>query len=267
MWEQLKKYAALVIFVALLAVSLWGYLKYRSYEKTLADLRNQVAAKDKTTEELKGKYTKLVQENGDLKSSDAELQRFLNKSKQDLIAESQLTAYWKGKYSYEVGHKPLTPVSGQPTAPASPNTCTEAYATYRGQQDIGFLLLTIDTTTLDPTHKTSLTVEPGSKPLKLTLDLTRDAKQQWHTHVVSSDDRIGVDIGINSVNIEPLQGRWYEKLKLHLDIGAGDGFLAGVGATAQFGQFDLGPSAWFSTVGGGSKFYGANISWALFKSR
>ena len=86
MWEQLKKYAALVIFAALLIVSLWGYLKYRSYEKTVADLRNQVASKDTTYEELKGKFTKLAQENDNLKSSDAELQRLFDKSKQDLIA-------------------------------------------------------------------------------------------------------------------------------------------------------------------------------------
>jgi cell division protein FtsB len=263
-FEYLKKYAALGLIGLLVAAAIFGYVKYRSYQDELLFLRNAAAEKDRTIEEQKGTYAKLARENDQLKSSNADLQKLYNRTKQDLIAESQLTAYWKGKYAYEVDHRPLPP-GAAPGEPAKPGTCTEAYATYRGEQDIGLVKLTIDTTTLDPTYRTRLTVEPGSQPLKLTLNLTRDRNRQWRTYVVSSDERIAVDIGVNSVNLEPLDESWYERLKFHLDVGAGDGVLAGFGIAAQFGQFDVGPSVWGTTDGGA--YYGVNFSWAPFKRK
>lgn len=266
MLEQLKKYAAFILMALLVAAAIYGYVKYSSYETELAKLRNQAAKSDKTVEELNGRYTKLAGENDDLKSSDAELQKLYNKTKQDLIAEAQFTAYWKGKYVYEVGHKPGQSDPGF-KPPATQVACTAEPQTYTGVQDIGLLKLTVDTYTVDPSYQTKLSVEPGSKPLKLTLDLTRDRSKQWHTHVASSDERIGVDIGLNSVNIEPLEEHWYEKLKVHLDAGAGNGVLMGAGASYQVGQFDLGPNVWSVPAAGPKPFYGVNFNWAPFKSK
>jgi hypothetical protein len=266
MIEQLKKYSAFALVLALVAAAIFGYVKYRSYENELARLRNEVAAKDKTTEELKGTFTKLSTENDSLKSSNSDLAKLLKKTNQDLIAETQLTAYWLGKYIFVVEHKPADDSGFKP--PVTQVACTEKPQTYTGVQDIGLLKLTINTFTVDPSYQTHLIVEPGNKPLKLTLDLTRDNNKQWHTHVVSSDERIGVDIGVNSVNIEPLSPHWYEKLKVHLDVGAslsGGGVMGGVGLSYQFGQFDLGPSVWGTTSG--NTYTGAGLLWAPFKSK
>jgi cell division protein FtsB len=271
MLEQLKKYLALILITLLLGAGVFGYVKYRSYQSELADLRNQVAQKDKTNEVLKDQYTKLAQENDNLKASDADLRKLLDKTNQDLIAETQAKVYWKGKYTWEVNHKPVVPSPTDPnggfTPPATQVACTEKPVLYSGVQDIGLLKLTIDTFTLDPSYQTRLTVEQGSKPLVLTLDLTRDSKKQWRTFVKSSDERIGVDIGVNSVNMEPLETRWYERLKVHVDVGAalsGGGVLGGLGLGYQFGQFDLGPSVWGTTTG--NTYGGLNFSWAPFKS-
>jgi cell division protein FtsB len=266
MVEHLKKYAALGLITFLLVSTAYGYIRYRSYELELARLRNQVASKDQTVEELKGTYTKLSQENDRLKSSSKELQGLLDRTKQDLIAEQQLSVYWKGKYEYMLSHSPAPiPDDGGFKPPAKQDVCTPLPKLYTATQDIGLLKLTVDTYTVDPSYQQRLRIDPGSKPLKLTLDLTRDSKQQWHTHVVSSDDRIGVDIGLNSVNISPLDLRWYERIRLHADLAAslsGVGLLTGVGAGYQFGPYELGPRVWMTTDGHG--FGGLSLSWAPF---
>ena len=268
MFEYLKKYGALALILLVLVGIGYAYHRVSSYENALADLRNQVAAKDKTIEEQKSEFVKLATENDKLKSSNGDLQKLLDKTKQDVIAESQLSAYWKNRLDFELGHKPV-PVGPGSTEPAKPGICTENYQTYRGEQDIGLVKLTVDTTTIDPSYKTHLTVSPGSKPLKLTLDLTRDQKKQWRTHVISSDENIGVDIGVNSVNLEPLEEHWYERLKLNgdlaLDLRGSGGILAGVGVSYEFGQWELGPKVFANT--NKNTYLGMGFAWAPFKSK
>jgi hypothetical protein len=265
MFEYLKKYSALIVIAILLGAVVYAYVKYRGYQSELANLRNQVAEKDRTVEVLKGQYTKLAGENTDLKASDAELRKLLKKTNQDLVAETEAKVYWKGRYVWVIENKPKPDGDFKP--PPVQLACTDKPQTYTGVQDIGLLKLTIDTFTVDPSFQNKLIVEAGSKPLVLTLDLTRDANKQWRTFVKSSDERIGVEIGINSVNIEPLQPRWYERLKVHVDVGAGlsdGGVLGGLGVGYQFGAFDLGPSIWGTTAGG--TYGGMNLSWAPFKN-
>jgi len=267
MLESLKKFAVYVVIALALVVAIWSYVVRYRYEGQLADLRNQAASKDKTTEEFKNTFTKLAGENDDLKSSSKDLQKLLSKTNQDLIAETQAKVYWKGRTEYELSHRPVAPVPGTPEPfkpPVAQVACTEKSQVYTSTEDIGLLKLTIDTYTIDPSYQTKLRIDPGSKPLVLTLDLTRDQKRQWHTHVVSSDDRIGVDIGINTVNIEPLAMRWYEHLKIVGDIGAGSrGLLAGVGMTYGFGKWEAGPKFWATTDA--STFTGATIVFIPFK--
>ena len=267
MLDQLKRYAVLVVIMLLMVVTMLGYLRNRAYQGQLASLRNQLASSDRTVEELKGTYAKLAREDEGLKSSNKELQKLLSKTNQDLIAEQQLSVYWKGKYEFVLSHQPADPGAKPPfDPPAHQEACTASPKLYTASQDIGFIKLTVDTFTVDPSYQQRLTLSPGSKPLTLTLDLTRDREMKWRTHVTSSDDRVGVEIGVNSVNLEPLQPRWYERIRLHFDIGAGldgPGALIGGGAAVQFGKFELGPSVWATT--GGGQFGGLNFSWSPFQ--
>jgi hypothetical protein len=272
MLEQLKKYLALLIFVAFLALAAWGYFKYNAYQNELADLRNQVASKDKTIEDIKNSYTKLASENTDLKTSNEVLNDLYKKTGQDLIAQTQATVYWKGKYEYNLTHNPVGNANGSgvgvvhgPVAvePVQQKDCTKEPLPYVSMQDIGLLKLTLKTTTRDPEYKETLVVEPGSKPLQLTLDLTRDKKKQWRSRITSSDERIGVDIGVNSVNIEPLEEKWYERIKLVGDLGVGPtGILGGFGVVYELEWFDVGPKVWATPSG---QFAGATITYAPFK--
>lgn len=266
MLDQLKKYAALFILAAFIVVAVWGYLKYRSYEKQLADLRNQVAAKDKTVEELKNTYTKLAMENDDLKSSNSDLQKLLDKTKQSLIAEQQATVYWKGAYQYVLTHQPK-PDDGGFKPPVNPTSCTAQPKTYTAGQDLGVIRVDVDTFTKDPDYQQKLTLSPGSKPLTLTLDLTRDRNLQWHTHVVSSDDRFGVDIGVNQVNLSPLEENFWDKIGVLVDVGAsGSGLLGGFGLDYELGKFSVGPHVWGTTSNGGQYWLGASLRWTPFKA-
>jgi cell division protein FtsB len=269
MLAQLKKYLAFIVIAAMLGLVLFGWLKWHGYQKELADLRNQVAAKDKTTEELKDTYTKLDMENNSLKSSNASLQSLLNKTGQDLISEQQATVYWKGQYTVILKHEKETADAGVPPDFKPPETqvaCTPAPQEYVASTDIGILKFDVHTFTVDPSYQQNLVISAGTKPLVLTVDLTRDQNMQWHSHVVSSDSRIGVDLGINSVNISQLEEKWYEKIRLSADFGGGlGGILAGVGASYQFGNFDVGPHVWGVAGTNSGVFFGASVGWNPFK--
>ena len=266
MFDKINKFFPYVAMAALALMISWGAWKFNNYENELVRLRNQAAEKDKTVEVLKDTYTKLATENEDLKASNKEVQKLLDKSKQDLLTETQATVTWKQAYQYALTHGPGQPPMlppGQP--PPVVQKCTESPLVYTSVQDIGLLKLTIDTTTIDPGYTQRLTVDKGSKPLKLTLNITRDRNKQFHSLVTSSDERLAVDIGVNSVNFEPLEERWYERLKLVADIGAGNGLdsLVGVGGTYEFGKWELGPKFWLTTSG--KSYAGATFSWAPFK--
>jgi hypothetical protein len=154
-----------------------------------------------------------------------------------------------------VGNVGVVPVPSGP--------CTEKQIEYSSVQDIGLLKLTLKTLTRDPEYTETLVVEPGSKPLQLTLDLTRDKKKQWRSRVTSSDERVGVEIGVNSVNIQPLEEKWYERIKIVGDLGVGPtGFLGGFGVVYEVEWFDVGPKVWATPNG---QFAGATITYAPFK--
>jgi cell division protein FtsB len=251
--------------LALLACAGIGAYWYHENAVEEANLRNELAGKDKTTEELADTYTKLDMENKSLKSSNAQLQSLLDKTKQDLISESQLSLYWKGQYEYVLSHAVSPATTADPFKPAPvTSACTTAPQTYRATQDLGVVSVTVDTYTLDPGYQQHLLVGPGGTPLKLTLDITRDQALQWHTHVVSSDPRVGVNIDVASVNVQQLEEKWYEKLRLKADLGVGGkGALVGLGASYGVGKWDLGPSLW--GVSGAGTFWGATIGWTPWK--
>lgn len=286
MFEQLKKYLAIAALVAVAIIIFLSYGKYVAYEAELARLRNQVAEKDQTIESQAGVYTKLARENADLKSSSESVRKELEKLKQDLVAEQQLTVSLKSQVDvykkcnnrggvYDPAGKgcsvtPVAPPSGDggvSPPPTGDSPVCEVLRYDSGWEDMGFVASRCELVTSSP-PEFKLSLGPGGKPLKLTVDLSRDKNMQWHTYVTSSDPRFAVDIGLNSVNLEPVQDQWYERIRLHADLGVGldaGGVMGGLGASYQFGKFELGPSVWGVTAGGGKAYVGLNVSWSPFK--
>ena len=288
MLEQLKKYIAFVFMILLVVIVAALYVKHRSYESQLAELRNQLASKDKTTEEQTGEFTKLTMENDSLKSSNAQLQNTLDKTKQVLISEQQVTVELRAQLSmfvkcgsvngvYDpsgktcsvttvtqsttVGQQQQTTVQREPPAPDCPILKYDS-----GWLDKSFVKARCDVIA-SKNPEFNITLDNGSNPLTLLVDLSRDKDKQWHSHVVSNDSFISVNVGINQVNIDALEEHWYERLKVHADLGGGvsGGILGGIGVGYEFGKFDVGPMIWGTTSG--NVFGGLSVSWTPFKSQ
>ncbi len=251
---RLIKYTAIVLGALLTCGALYLAYERRQHSSEVRELQNQLAAKDKTIEVQKDVYAKLTLQVEDLKTSidtsTAAGQRLadeVKKSKGDLLSVSNALIQLRDQVAKGKG------------------TQTEQAGRKRVEfgQDFGYAR--VDGFTLTDPPEFQLKLGQGSRPLKLALALTQQRDRSWRTLVASSDPNVAVDIGITAVNPLILEPRWYEKLRVHLDLGAGDGVLAGAGASYSFGRFDLGPSVWATTLGGGSKFYGLNLSWAPFK--
>lgn len=254
MFEQIKKYLFLAIAAAVVVAAVAGYLKYRSAVRQIVGLQNEIARRDTTIEVQKQVYAKLILQLDDLKSaidtSTIEGRRLADELKKnraqvlavsnELVKLKDQIASGKGVQSETNGRKRVEFV-----------------------QDFGFVR--VDGYTLTDPGEFQLKLGQGSRPLRLTTAISQLPDGSWKADVASSDENVAVDIGVAAVNPRVFEPRWYERLKLHLDAGAGlsGGVLAGVGLGYQFGHFDLGPSFWATTLG--NTYAGVNLSWAPFK--
>lgn len=270
--EKFWKYLTIALMAVLVALAVYGYFTLRSRDSDNAELRQKLAEKDKTIRTQDGAYTKLVQENDKLKVSNAGLQDTISKAKQDIIAAQQIGVYWNKKFNDVATLLPNPiPFDVKEWNKPGPEKCTVEPAEFRAVNDYGMFIAGCKLYTYDPDTQVHTLVEPGTRPLKLNLALTRGKDKMWHSYVKvepPDDTLLTVEIGETSVNIEPLLENWYEKLSVHIDLGVGStGVLGGVGAAYRFGQFNLGPEIWGVTGGsGGSSFFGLNFSWSPFKS-
>lgn len=252
--DKLLRYIALGLIGILLALGVYGYFQVRSYERHIVELQNQVAQRDSTIEVQKQVYTKLTAQFDDLSKvvdrSTAEgrsLAAELKKNKSELV--SVTNALVKLREQVVQGQGTQVDVDGRKRVEFS--------------QDFGYVSIGGHTLTDPPEYQ--LRLGPGSRPLRLQLAVAQQKDGSWRSYVVSSDENVIVDIGLTAVNPYVLEMRWYEKFQLHLDVGVGDGVLAGVGASYQIGRFQFGPNVWGTTTGGGEVFYGLNLSWSPFK--
>jgi hypothetical protein len=260
--DKIWKYLTIGLMAALVALAVYGFFAFRSRDATIAKLMNDVAIRDVTIEVQKGVFTKLTQQLDDVKiaidqstTEGKALTAELKKNKAELLAVTNALIQLREQVAKGQGTQ--TDVPG--TKPGDP---TRKKVTFG--QDFGYAR--VDGFTLTDPPEYELKLGQGSKPLKLELAIAQQKDKSWRTYVTSSDPNVGIDIGVTAVNPYILESSWYEKIKVHADLGVGNGVLGGVGAAYQFGQFDVGPSIWGVTMSGGGVFYGINFSWAPFKS-
>lgn len=260
--DKFLKFAVIALMAALVALATYGYFALKARDERINKLMNDVAIRDVTIEVQKGVFTKLTQQLDDVKiaidqstTEGKALADELKKNKAELLAVNNALIKLKDQVAKGQGNQSDVPG----VKPGDPTRKKVEFG-----QDFGYAR--VDGFTLTDPPEYELKLGQGSKPLKLTMALAQQKDKSWRTFVTSSDPSVGVEIGVSAVNPYMLEPSWYEKVKIHVDLGVGQGVLGGVGGSYQFGQFDLGPSIWGVTSGGGSVFYGLNFSWAPFKS-
>lgn len=252
--DRIFRYVAIGLGTLLVVGALYFAWHKHSVETQIRELQNRVAQRDQTIEVQKGIFAKLTQQVSDLKTaidtSTEEGKRLadeVKKSKAELVSVSNAVVQLKEQVAKGKGQQ--QDLGGGRTK-----------ITF--DQDFGYARVSGYTITNPPDYE--LHLGPGGKPLKLTLALTQQKDGSWKTLTSSSDPNVAVDIGVTAVNPNVLKAKWYEGLRLNMDLGVGDGVLAGVGASARFGRFDVGPKVWALTLDGGKVFYGGSLSWAPF---
>jgi Tfp pilus assembly protein PilN len=269
--DKIWKYLTIGLMVALVALAGYGYFTLRAKDKENAKLRDEIASRDVTIQLKDGTYTKLAREMDDLKATNAELQKVIDKQKQDVITAQQVAATWKKKYDDLATLVPVPfPYKPDDWKPMGPSACKDVAEESLAIKDYGLVKAGCRILTFDPQVQARTLLEPGSRPLKLNLAVTRDAQKQWRSYVKiepPDDQNLSVDIVSTAVNMEPLKLRWYENIGVHMDFGVGSGVLGGAGINYEFGQFRLGPSIWgVATTDKSGVFYGINFDWSPFKS-
>jgi len=267
MFEKFGKWAAIILMVTLVALAGFATWKYNDFLRQIRELQNQAAAKDATIEVQKNVFTKLTQQFEDMKlaidtstEEGKNLTSEIKKQKAEIVSVTNALAKLKTQVAEGKG--------GQSDVPGvKPGDPTRKKVTF--DKDFGYAAVSGFTLT-DPAEW-HLELGQGSKPLKLTTAVTQQPDGSWRTYVTSSDANVAFDIGLSAVNPLIFEPHWYEKIKVHLDLGVGSALLGGVGASYQVGQFDFGPSLWYTAVKdanqnyvGGTAF-GLNFSWAPFK--
>lgn len=264
-WDKIKQYGLLGVIALLLVAVVWGSVGKWQNDKEMARLRNEVALRDTTIEVQKGVYTKLAVETGDLRklldSKDEQIKGLvaqLKQTKEELLVANQLVVKWKKAYEGAVdAHQ-------DPEDPAQPGRTKVSF-----QKDWG--MIGVKGYTLTNPAEAWVSVNQ-LRPLKITVAVSQDKDGAWHTYATSSEENVGVDIALSSVNPHLLDPKWYEKIQLGLSLAGGSGtggfgFLLGVDATYKISKFDVGPAV-FVTLGAGTTitpFFGAKFNWRPFE--
>ncbi len=260
--EKLLKYINMALIALIVGLSIFAYFKQQQYNRQIRELQNVIAVNDQTIEVQKDLYTKRTQELDDVKGllgklteAEKRLQAELKKAKAQILSLTETNIKLK---------KALEASGGGTQAEVPGEAGQPPRLQVNFEHDFGFVAVRGFTLTNPPEYKLSL--GNGSRPLKLTTIVSQQPDGTWRTYVQSSDENFDIDIGVSAVNPHITDPKWYERLKVHGDLGVGNGVLGGLGLAYQFGSVDIGGSVWGVTSGGGSVFYGLNFSWAPFKS-
>jgi hypothetical protein len=265
--EILNKWLTVIVVVTLLVIAgvTWVTIERRSHEGQLAELRNAVASRDATIETSVGVFQRLAMEHGNLSVAldikDAQVKSLvedLKKNHEELLVANTLSIKWKkayegmanAEYSHEDGG-----------TPDSQDRDVVAF-----HKDFGYIFVYGYTKTNPVEAYIKL---EQRRPLRLTMVVSQKEDDSWVTHVTSSEENVGVDIQLAAVNPKLLDYHWCERLGLMIDLGGGpNGFLGGIGVSAQFGKFELGPKIWAvypaGTGTGVAAFYGVSAIWHPF---
>lgn len=233
-----------------------------SRDRTIRDLQNQVAQRDRTIELKEGLYRKATLQSDNLsKLLDGkdrqiiELTQQVKKEKERLLAISQA--------SVRLRHDLEATVQGKQTEVPGASGVIRKKVEF--SKDFG--MFGADGYTLTDPAEAFIRIRQN-RPLRLTMALSQSPDGRWNSYVTSSEADMTVDIGVTAVNPRVLERRWYARLGLGLSAGMGSGAAVGGASLLYDGErFELGPSIWTFSQGDVRVLYGATFVWRPFSGR
>ena len=257
---------AILLALALIVSLVWSNIKDHKNNKTIMQLQNASALRDKTIEEQKGLYEKLAIQTGDVKTQldgkDTQIAELENQLKKDGEQLSNAT-------TVNIQLKKALQAKSDATQTKVPTTGPTASDRLRVDFKHDFGWLAISGYTLTNPADAFLSLDRLG-PLKFTVAMSQDKQRAWHAYVTSSISDLSADIAVASVNPYLEDEKWYERLGVTADLGlgatsSGAAAIAGIGASLELGKFEFGPHVWALVIDKSSVIYGASLTWKPWK--
>lgn len=265
-FNKIYKYGFIALLLVIVSLIVYGYFRQKSYIGTIIQLQNDIANRDHTIEVTTNVYKKATLQVENLKnllngrdSEVAALKKELDKTKSKILDLTHAVIRWKKAYEAEVAAN-QTEVPG--TEPGSPSRTKVEF-----EKDFGYIGVNGYTLTNPPMAYIKV---KQNRPLRITLAVTQDKEKKWYTYATSSEENVGIDIELSSVNPYFFKKKWYENIGINVDTGIGsrndsNALLTGVGLSYKFNKFSVGPNVWFTVSDNIDKYYGVNVVWRPFE--
>lgn len=264
----LTRLGTIALVTVVVGLVVYGLVTEHNHRRELGELRERLATRDKTVEVQKNVYERLAVEHRDLEkllddsyAEDEALRKQVKQAREDVLSVDRLTVRWRHPYegqatAHQTEERPIS-------TPGRDGTPEHVRSRVDFERDFGYIAVSGHTLT-DPAE--AFVSVRQARPLRLALALTQGKDRAWHTYVTSSEENVGVDITVASVDPLVLSPRWYEKLSVDTSLGiGGQNFVGGVGLSYRVGKFDVGPAVWLTGGDTVSRLYGASLSWRPFQ--
>jgi hypothetical protein len=236
--QNIQKYIIIILTVVLLVVSggaLFGYLWQRNaHLAEVKKLNNALAASQQLIQETNSAISSKAFEIENLKATNKDLQKVINKNKEEIFAVTDIAIKWKNKY-FAIKNATQTVVDAAGSQPSSvPIECETCFAKTRLKVEFDQTKddLRIFGYTITSPAQAQINLE-WIKPLKLQLVLTRAADNTYKVYLdfkdTSEADMIGHGVPTElTLKIDPsvFLRKWYEKINVGGSVGFGNS-LAG----------------------------------------
>jgi hypothetical protein len=256
-------FAELLAILAVIVALGISAVKAHNLQKRIVDLQNENAKLAPTIEENKGLYARLAQQDKDVRGQldlkDVQLKELsdqIEAAKEELGSAVAIQLKWKHAYEATIaGTQTVIP----PTVAGGPERTKVDF-----NKDFGSII--VGGYTLTNPAEAYVKVSQGV-PLKVAVAVSQDKTKAWHAYATSSDDNIGIDITLASVNPWINDLKWYEKIGISASVAVspGEGLLAGAGFTYKFNKVEVGPSVFADVGPHATLFYGAGAIWHPFE--
>jgi hypothetical protein len=236
-------------------------------------LNNALAASQQLVKETQTAVSSRAFEIEGLKAQNSDLQKVIQKKKEEVFALTDVAIQWKNKY-FDIKNAKQVVVNEAGTQPASLSSeCEDCIARTRIKVEFDQTKddLRIFGYTITSPAQAQINLE-WLKPLQLQLVLTKSDDGSFKVYLDEKDKAESQLIVPKelTLKIDPsvLQRKWYEKIALGVDVGASQ---LGVNGSfrAMYGikpNFYLGPSVSISALFTGqvAPFYGVSLLWSPF---
>jgi len=230
MQDLINKIILLALIVGIISVVIYSYITQRRSEEQIINLNNELFKLQKIKQETDTAYSKQTLITEDIKSTNKELQKTIDKKNEEILVLGDISLKWKDKY-YQIKNATQTIINSDSSTDGSTDiddNCRDQLKNIRYKVDFSHqednILASGYTLTNPPYAELSIKF---TDDLKLELILTKTKDKNFKIYLDSKSETI-VPVELN-LKIDPsvFDVKWYERIILAGDINVGSKAILG----------------------------------------